>query len=462
MKTLIIPVISALLLSCIGELKHNSTDTEDELLNLNEHISKYDTSLTDAKYKEDVSIITMPSDVKDNDTSDPVIRDLGTDSGKDMGTDSDKDTGPPQNSTFAEKIKKELAIDLEAQKTYGTQNYAAGQNRPIKTTQNGQTIKNKIIYANIKDPCGIKVDGHDDVKIENVTIYHANVGICVSGAKGIKIKNIRLINLAAPDSGPHCVRDGNKLKPSKECWGTRNASADRRLGIYIKNSSNATVTDIYAAQASSGVYAVSSPKTHISEIRCFDSRGPFPRGQCVQFNGSNDSSVTTFYAKAYFNQSHSEDTFNAYNSHRVKFEDGLVDGNYSINGVGIIADSGSDDMIVHDVDIIHSSVSGVSVYANKAKAKNFKGSKIRVKDTQCHSRKGGKPSSGGLVIAAQPGTPNFSFDDVIFWNHCRGSGGAVWCRSGDSGCKGLPEDTKQGGSMTNIREQNFKTRWTNQ
>ncbi len=356
--------------------------------------------------------------------------------------------------TFAQKIKAELAIDLESQKTLGTQNYSSGQNPPIQAAQNGQIIKDKIIYAGVGEDCGIDVNNLDDIRIENITIFHANKGICIENSDNVFIKNVRLINLAAPNTGPHCVRQGNELKP-EECWGTRNSSADKRLGIFLNKSNNTTIEDVYTAQASSGIYAFSSPNTHISKIRCFDSRGPFPRGQCVQFNNSNDSSVSTFYAKAYLDQSHSEDTFNAYESDRIKFESGLIDGNYSINGVGLIADSGSDDVVVHDVDIIHTSVSGVSVYANKTKGKNFKASKIRVKDTQCYSRKGASPSSGGLILAAQPGTPNFSFDDIIFFNHCRQT--TVWCKSGST-CGGI----QQGGSMTNIREQDFKTRWTNE
>ena len=203
--------------------------------------------------------------------------------------------------------------------------------------------------------------------------------------------------------------------------------------------------------ASGGVFSYKSDGTTITDIVCLDIHGPYPRAQCVQFVSSDDGSVNGFYAKNWFEQSRSEDNFNAYDSDRITVQNGLIDGNYSVNGVGVIADHGSDDMTVRDVDVLNTSVSAVSVWSNDAAkvGKNFLAERIRVKDTQCVSRDGQTPSSQGLVFAAHPDANNFRFLDSQYSNHCRSL--AFYCKPGAS-CR------SSGTGQVDLREEDFTPR----
>jgi hypothetical protein len=226
--------------------------------------------------------------------------------------------------------------------------------------------------------------------------------------------------------------------------------------VLLRNSPDAIINELSSFQASSAIYAVNSPKTQLSKIRCFDMRGPFPRGQCVQFNRSSNSSLTTFYAQNFKNQSHSEDNINTYDSDNIVIQNGLIDGNWSQNGVGVIADTGSDNMLIENVDLIHISNASVSVYSNDPNTvgSNFKAQNIRIKDSQCESRQATKPSSGGLMLAAHPYAINPTFSNIKWYNHCRSS--VNWCLPG--------QDCRQNstGKISNIIEESFTTRWTNQ
>ena len=362
------------------------------------------------------------------------------------------------NTRFSDIIKKEkLSFDnLDNEKSSATQKYNNTKHRPIIISRHNQIVKDKIIYAGKNNNCGLNINGYNNVKISNVTIYHANNGICANNAKSLQVNNLKLVSLSAPTTGPHCPRSSNDGVVTAECWGQRTDPADSRLGILLQNSPNATITGLSTFQASSGVYAVDSPKTKLAKVRCYDMRGPFPRGQCVQFNRSSNSTLTTFYAKNYEDQSHSEDNINAYKSDNVKIRDGLVDGNWSRSGVGVIADVGSNNMLVENVDLMHISNAAVSVYSNDANniGVNFKAQKIRIKDSQCHSRKSTKPASGGLMLAAHPKSINPVFNDIKWYNHCRDS--VHWCLPGQ-GCR-----KNNSGKVSNIKEESFITRWTNE
>ena len=391
-----------------------------------------------------------------------------------LGSKSDKSTVANESTTststatntqpnakvlsFSDIISKDkLSFDkLDQEKITATQKYNNAKHRPIIISKHGQVIKNKVIYAGKDNNCGLNINGYNNVTISNVTIYHANNGVCAYNAKYLRINNLKLVSLAAPTTGPHCPRSSNDNLVTAECWGQKRTPSGSRLGILLENSSDAVITRLSTFQASSGVYAVDSPKAKLSNIRCFDMRGPFPRGQCVQFNRSSNSSLTTFYTKNYENQSHSEDNINAYESDNIIIRNGLIDGNWSQRGVGVIADTGSDNMLVENVDLMHISNAAISVYSYDTNAigLNFKAQKIRIKDSQCDSRQSTKPSSGGLMLAAHPQARNPIFSNIKWYNHCRNY--VNWCLPGQS-CR-----QNNTGSVSNIIEENFTTRWTNE
>ena len=103
-------------------------------------------------------------------------------------------------------------------------------------------------------------------------------------------------------------------------------------------------------------------------------------------------------------------------------------------GVGVIADKGSHDMTVKDVDMIHQGVAGVNVWSGATKeddgtvGRNFRVENVRIKDGHCdvswYNHEKFNPSSGGLAFASHPAAKGVRFINSQYWNHCRA--GAVY------------------------------------
>lgn len=308
-------------------------------------------------------------------------------------------------------------------------------------------IEDLHIRTSTSEGCAIDIDSARNVTIRRVFIEHSNKGICAQDVENLVIEQVRFDSLSTPSTGPHCDHGVSTCTFDKSRW----ADPDTRLAMRLLRTPNVRIDRVETRGASGGVFSYRSPGTKITDIVCLDIHGPYPRAQCVQFVESDDSSVDGFYAKNWMEQSRSEDNFNAYKSDRVTIQNGLIDGNFSVNGVGVIADHGSDDMTVRDVDILNTSVSAVSVWSNDPSkvGRNFLAERIRVKDTQCVSRDGQVPSSQGLVFAAHMDADNFRFLDTQYYNHCREL--TFYCKPGAS-CR------NSGSGQVDLREEDFTPR----
>lgn len=308
-------------------------------------------------------------------------------------------------------------------------------------------IEDVHIRTSTSEDCAIDVYDARNVTIRRVHIEHSNKGICAQDVEGLVIEQVKFESLSAPSSGPHCEHGVSTCTFDKSRW----ADPDRRLAMRLLRTPDVRIDRVETRGASGGVFSYRSPGTAVTDIVCLDIHGPYPRAQCVQFVESDDSSVDGFYAKNWFEQSRSEDNFNAFKSDRVTVQNGLIDGNFSVNGVGVIADKGSDDMVVRDVDILNTSVSAVSVWSNDPAlvGRNFLAERIRVKDTHCVSRDGQTPSSKGLVFAAHKDADNFRFIDTQYFNHCRDQ--TFFCSPGAS-CR------NSGTGQVDLREEDFTPR----
>ena len=313
--------------------------------------------------------------------------------------------------------------------------------------RDGVVIEDVRIRTSTSEDCAINVENARDVTIRRVLIEHSNKGICAQDVEGLVIEQVRFVSLSTPSTGPHCDHGVDTCTFDKSRW----ADPDTRLAMRLLRTPDVRIDHVETSGASGGVFSYRSPGTAITDIVCLDIHGPYPRAQCVQFVESDDSSVDGFYAKNWFEQSRSEDNFNAYKSDRVTVQNGLIDGNYSVNGVGVIADHGSDDMTVRDVDILNTSVSAVSVWSNDPAhvGRNFLAERIRVKNTQCVSRDDQVPSSQGLVFAAHMDADNFRFLDTQYFNHCRDL--TFYCKPGAS-CR------SSGSGQVDLREEDFTPR----
>lgn len=324
---------------------------------------------------------------------------------------------------------------------------ALTQSGPITITSNNQVVENLHITAESGSHCAIVAQNFNNITLRNLKIDHANIGICSQDVDGLKITDVMFDSTSTPSAGPHCKHGVSDCKSTKSDW----ADPDTRLAVRLLRTPSAQLDRIQVDGASGGMFLYQSDGIEVNDVVCTDIRGPYPRGQCVQFVESSNSSLKNFYTKIWKDQSRSEDNVNMYQSDNVSISEGFIDGNYSVNGVGVIADTGSDNAHVKNIDLINTTVVAVSVWSNDDNnvGKNFLAENIRAKDTHCESRDDQVPSSQGLVFGAHPNSDNPRFVNSTYFNHCRET--HSWCVPGSS-CR-----TGSGGSF-DVREEDFTPR----
>lgn len=199
---------------------------------------------------------------------------------------------------------------------------------PVLSHREGQIIENLDIYA--PNGNGITIR-HKGVVVRNCRVRHAmGSGIYAWRAAGIRLQDLEIDHVGAPPSG---------AGPSKS-----------RNNIELVSCPHAIMIRVKASRGSSNVYVVDSPGTQMSFLELHDARGPFPRGQNLQFNRSPDASLEVFSAEN-GPTSWTEDNISAFHSARCTVRRGLVFYNNSPTGVGIMLE-GSSNCLVEDVDAV--------------------------------------------------------------------------------------------------------------
>ena len=226
-----------------------------------------------------------------------------------------------------------VVAGLLIQRPVGAQAVILTYSGPISTSQNGQIIENLRITSGTSGNNGITVN-HDDVIIRNVEILHAGGhGILLSGADRTRIQNVNIRYTNAPSAGANTGEHNN---------------------IQCRSSADVVITRVRLRDGSSGIHTVACPRVHVSFVEGYNFRGPFPRGQVVQFDSSNDATLEDFYTKNDINISWTEDNVNSWHSSNSTIRRGLVDGNNSRSGVGVIFEHAAvaTGGLVEDVDAI--------------------------------------------------------------------------------------------------------------
>ncbi|GJD77694.1 right-handed parallel beta-helix repeat-containing protein [Methylobacterium gregans] len=241
--------------------------------------------------------------------------------------------------------------------------------------QSGDVIENLDIYA---DGVGIELEDDADVTIRNVRIHYngtdqGGYGIDAVGAQNLTIDGVELINAGAPASGPN--------------------SDPEQYGIGLFESPGASVSHVTVRDASTGLYLQDSPNATLQGIEGYNMRGPFPRGQLVQLNRSDNSSLTDFYSYNDLETSWTEDNVNI-GSSNVTVANGLIDGNNSPSGVGVIIEGGTG-VHVSNVDTVRM---GNGAFSDYGSGNTF--DDVRAFDNFADSHAGrGTPMSGSLIFS---------------------------------------------------------------
>ncbi len=249
---------------------------------------------------------------------------------------------------------------------------------PVTVTHNNQVIRGLAITTT--NGPGITVNGFSGVVIANVTIHHSGgAGIAVAFAPALTIRDADIVFDGAPAAGANPSAYDNNIDCLK--------------------SPGLTVRNVRLTRGSSGIYLNQCSGSTLSSIEGHDQRGPFPRGQLVQWDNSDHGSLANFSDENTLATSWTEDNVNVYQSQYVTIRDGLVDTNTSPSGDGVIADNLSGHVLVENVDAVHQSNGCFGVYGGGEHDVSFV--HTRCADTICMLPRGA-PLSGSLAWSVDP------------------------------------------------------------
>lgn len=176
------------------------------------------------------------------------------------------------------------------------------QSGTITLSSNGQVVSNKIIFA---DTNGIVGTGLSDIVIEDCLIYHNRARGSVE-ARGIKLTNCvrpiirrcEIINAGAPDRGP--------------------LTSVSQANIYVESGSDLQVTSVTTRRGSTGIQMAGLNGSTITNHENHDARGPYPRGQAIQWNTCTGTHTATNVSdESIPGTSWNEDNFNIYRTPNV-------------------------------------------------------------------------------------------------------------------------------------------------
>lgn len=207
---------------------------------------------------------------------------------------------------------------------------------PVRAQYNGQIIESLWIETVGLGPA-VDVTDFDGVVIRNLVVRHSGgPGIRVAGSANVLIENVRVINVAAPVRGPNT-----------------GYQAENRVNILGYKASNLRVTKAYLEKGASGIYLLETDRAILTQIQGFDFRGPFPRGQLVQFDKCFSPVLDTFSVVNPGSTAWTEDAVNSFGSIDPVIRNGYIEGVNSPSGVGVLIenDVGGSGGLVENVDV---------------------------------------------------------------------------------------------------------------
>ncbi|WP_230532333.1 right-handed parallel beta-helix repeat-containing protein [Microvirga roseola] len=267
---------------------------------------------------------------------------------------------------------------------------------PLKSQADGEIIENLDIDASGDHAVVIT---HDGVTIRNCRIRHSGGnGIHAEGGSALVLQDLDIDHVGAPEKGA-----GDDFN---------------RNNINLYGCPGAVLSRIRARRGSSNIYIQASPETRLSQLELYDARGPFPRGQNVQFDNSHGSVLEDFSAEN-GPTSWTEDNISVYRSDRCTVRRGLVSYNNSPTGFAVMLE-GSFDGLVEDVDAVQQ---GNGAFAAVTQGEVGSGGcrfhRCRTRDTYNSMRDGrDAPKSNSLSIYTliSEGASKHIIKDCVYYN----------------------------------------------
>ena len=210
----------------------------------------------------------------------------------------------------------------------------------IIRAQHNVLISNLHISSSRRNFPALTCENSTRVHIRHVFIEHSAsaVGIQFSRCNRIWIEDVSI--LARGRSRPsRCKRPNNVCN-----------------NVHGTYSADVVMHRVRVEGGSTGIGLHACPRARLSAIVGLNVLGPFPRGQCVQFSRSHGASLDQFLCRNEANRAWTEDSISIWRSAGVTVSNGLVDGNNSPSGVGVIFENDDSDAVggaIENVDAIH-------------------------------------------------------------------------------------------------------------
>jgi hypothetical protein len=302
---------------------------------------------------------------------------------------------------------------------------------PVQASANGQVIEGLDITAT-GTALGVRVNGFSGVTVRGCRIRHASGrGILAISAPSLRIEDVDIICTGAPAAGPNPNSNMNNIE--------------------LQNCGNAIVQRARCRNGSSGIYVVTSGAVQLRFIEGYNFRGPFPRGQVVQFNRCTAPVLEDFSCENQGNVAWTEDNVNFYGCTNPTCRRGFIRGNNSPSGQGVIVENGTGGSggLIEDVDVVYwgngafmanGGSSGVKFWRCRARdgidnapnnsvgKPDYQGAATPDWATFVGSLKRGLPSSGSeAFFAYQTAQRNIEYHQCQYFNLPRS--GVAWDQS---------------------------------
>jgi hypothetical protein len=251
---------------------------------------------------------------------------------------------------------------------------------PIDVTTDGAIVEGLLITA-VGVP-GIRILAANGVTVRDCEIRHEGAaGIVIFESDGALVESVKVVHSKRPP-------DGVELPSAQE------------NNIEGYNSTNIRCERVYVEGGSSGFYFSRCPGTTVSMAEGHDFRGPFPRGQFLQFGTGCDNSVLEdFSCENISGVSVGQDNVNVFASSDCTIRRGLIVGNDAPSGIGVIfeqdearASSGGAVIDVDTVEMMNGSFSAYQGYC-------IEFIRTRDLDHKCDGPRGPPLSAGRIWVS---------------------------------------------------------------
>ncbi len=312
------------------------------------------------------------------------------------------DAGEEENYTVIPTITESVNEEPEIVESPCTNIHQ--ESGPIIVTENNQRIEN--LHIRTSNQHGIEINDFSGVVISNCIIEYtgAFVGIKFARANNLTIENSYIKYTDAPATGP--LPDA-----------TRNC-------IEGFASENLILSHVKVEDGSTGIRLDQCDESVLTFIEGHNMRGPFPRGQLVQYDKCIGGLLENFSVINDREIAWTEDNVSVYKSAGQQIKKGLIVGNNSPRGVGVMFEDqntegarGGTGGLVEDVDFLQM---GNGVASSVEGSGNVTFNRLRAKEIICGElgQNRGVPESGSLIFAAFDTSGGNKIIDCLVYGSC--------------------------------------------